>query len=136
MDFIKWKDEYSVKVAEVDSQHKKLISLVNQLGDAMSVGKGRDIQGRALSDLVNYTVHHFQTEERFFRQYDYPEYENHKRIHDELTAKAKVLKSAFGQGSDFINPKVIMHFLGDWLNMHIIEEDRKYGPYLNSKGIH
>jgi len=135
MSFIQWKDAYSVKIEEIDEQHKKLIKLITQLADAMSVGKGRDVLGRVLTELVNYTVYHFQTEERFFRQYDYPEYEKHKQIHDALTEKAKELKTEFEQGNKLISVNV-MHFLSDWLNTHILEEDKKFGPFLNSKGMH
>jgi hemerythrin len=73
MELIKWKDVFSVKVSEVDNQHKKLIGLINQLYDAMRVGKGREVLGSVLTELVNYTIYHFSTEERLFREYGYPE---------------------------------------------------------------
>jgi hemerythrin-like metal-binding protein len=87
MGFIKWNDNFSVKVSEVDNQHKELIGLINQLYDAMRVGKGREVPGSVLTELVNYTVYHFSTEERLFQEHGYPEYERHKQIHDDLTWK-------------------------------------------------
>jgi len=30
----------------------------------------------------------------------------------------------------------VMNFLKDWLMNHIQGSDKKYGPYLNSHGIH
>lgn len=134
MGFIKWNDQYSVGVRVVDEQHKKLINLVNQLFDAMQVGRGKDVLGPVLTELVNYTVYHFNTEERLFRENDYPDYGIHKQIHDDLTNKATQLKTAFDQGNNLISIEV-MTFLSDWLNTHILEEDRKFGPFLNSKGV-
>ncbi len=134
MGFIKWNDNYSVKVVEIDDQHKKLIGLVNQLYDAMRAGKGREALDPVLTELVNYTVYHFSTEERLFRQHGYPDYEQHKKIHDDLTRKAKDLKEAFARGNKMITIDVML-FLSNWWNIHILEEDKKYVDFLHSKGV-
>jgi hemerythrin len=135
MGFIKWNAGYSVKIAEIDEQHKKLIGLVNDMYDAMSVGKGRDILAQVLAEVIDYTEYHFNTEERLFEQYDYPERARHKNIHDELTTKARKLKETHDQGNQLITIDVML-FLSDWLNVHILEEDKKYSSFLNSKGVH
>ncbi len=135
MGFIKWTSNYSVNIAEVDEQHKKLISLVNEMNDAMSVGKGRDVLGPVLTELVNYTVYHFTTEERLFQLYNYPDYEKHKKTHEDLTAKANKLQETFNAGNKTITIDVML-FLSDWLNVHILVEDMKYGTFLNSKGVY
>ncbi len=135
MGFIKWNSNYSVKIAEVDEQHKKLINLVNEMYDAMSVGKGREVLGPVLKELVDYTAYHFATEERLFREYGYADYEKHKKIHDELAAKTKKLKETFDQGNKMITIDVML-FLSDWLNVHILEEDKKYSHFLNANGVH
>jgi len=108
MGFIKWNDNLSVKVSEVDNQHKKLIGLVNQLYDAMRVVKEREVLGSVLTELVNYTLYHFSTAERLFREYDYPEYDKHKQIHDDLTRKTKELKESFDQGNKMITIDVML----------------------------
>ncbi len=135
MELIKWKDIFSVKVSEVDIQHKKLIGLINQLYDAMRIGKGREVLGSVLTELVHYTIYHFSTEERLFREYGYPEYDEHKQIHDDLTRKAKELKESFDRGNKMITIDVML-FLSNWLNVHILEVDKKYSEFLNSKGVH
>ncbi len=134
MAFIKWNDNYSVKVSEVDNQHKKLIGLVNQLYDAMRAGKGREALEPVLTELVNYTAYHFSTEEQLFRDHGYPDFEKHKKIHDDLTRKARDLKKTFDQGNKMITIDVML-FLSNWWNIHILEEDKKYSDFLNSKGV-
>ena len=37
-----WKPEFSVGVAALDNQHKRLIASVNTLNEAMTVGRGQD----------------------------------------------------------------------------------------------
>ena len=58
-----WNDSYSVKVAELDNQHKKLIGLINQLYDAMKEGKGKDVLEVIFTELIEYTKNHFSAEE-------------------------------------------------------------------------
>jgi hemerythrin len=135
MGIIKWNSDYSVNISEVDEQHKKLIGLVNEMYDAISIGKGREVLGPVLTELVSYTGYHFTTEERLFQQYGYPDYETHKKLNDDLTARTKKLQQAFERGNKMIAVDVML-FLSDWLNVHILNEDKKYAPFLNSKGIH
>ncbi len=134
MAFMNWKDDFAVNVKEVDAQHKKLLELLNRLFDAMKVGKGREALGGILKELIDYTVYHFGTEERLFQQYGYPEYAKHKKEHDDLTKQAVELKTAFDAGQKMITIDV-MNFLKDWLNVHILQEDKKFGPFLNKKGV-
>jgi len=134
MSLIKWKEEYSVKVPEIDEQHKKLISLINQLADAMSVGKGRDVLNGVLAELMSYTEYHFEAEEKLFREHGYPEHERHSQAHDELTAKTRELKAAFDRGETKLSVDVML-FLSAWLNRHILDEDKQYQPYLSGKQV-
>jgi hemerythrin len=134
MGLITWNTYYSVNIKEIDEQHKKLIDLINRMYDAMKARKGKEVMGDVLTELVGYTAYHFSTEERLFLQSEYPEQDDHKISHDELTRKARALKNAFDQGSDPVTMDVML-FLSNWLNIHILEVDKKYSPYLNSKGI-
>jgi len=52
MSYLKWSDKYSLNVAEIDEQHKKLVGLVNEMYDAMHAGKGRDIIGTVIAEFV------------------------------------------------------------------------------------
>ncbi len=134
MAFMTWKDEFAVNIREGDTQHKKLLELLNRLFDAMKVGQGKEVLGITLKELVDYTVYHFGTEEKLFQQFGYPEYAKHKEEHDDLTKKALELKAAFDSGKQTITIEV-MTFLKNWLNVHILQEDKKFGPYLQSKGV-
>lgn len=131
---MEWNENLSVNVKTCDEQHKKLLSILNTLHDAMFVGKGKDVLGNILTELVNYTVYHFKTEEDLFLKYGYFEFLLHKKEHDDLTKQATELKNKFDKGEMIITMEV-MKFLKDWLNKHILESDKKYGPFLNSKGV-
>ena len=134
MAFIDWSNSLSVDIKELDDQHKKLIELINQLNDAMKVGKGKDVIGKVLGSLIAYTQSHFATEERLMQAHSYPSYIIHKKAHDDLTKQALDLQKKFETGNLAITIEV-MGFLKDWLSKHIMNTDKQYSPFLKGKGV-
>lgn len=134
MPVFQWRDSYSVGVRQLDNEHRRLFELANQMYDAMYATKGPDVLGRILTELVDYTRTHLNNEERILQTYGYPDFPAHKRVHDDLTAKVEeyVERTKGGEGEVFIE---VARFIGDWLRGHIQSVDRKYGGFLNEKGL-
>jgi hemerythrin len=130
MALINWSEAFEVGIPEVDEQHKKLVAIVNALHEAMRKGQAREILGKALDEVVDYTVYHFATEERLFAEKEYPRAVAHKHLHDELTATAKKLRADVASGKSVISHEV-MRFLRDWLQQHILSEDKQFGRFVN-----
>ena len=130
-----WEDTFSVNIRIIDMQHKKLVSMVNELHQAMVKGSGKDKLGSILSNLVEYTRGHFTTEERLMRTHAYPDFLAHKSEHDHLTEKVMDLQRGFRSNEVGLTIEV-MEFLKDWLRDHILGYDKKYSPFLNAKGVH
>jgi hemerythrin-like metal-binding protein len=124
----------STGVAEQDTQHKKLIDLINQLNDAMQAGHSADVLGKVLTELVNYTVLHFSYEEKLMAQHKYEDTPAHKAEHAKFVATAGDLKKKFDAGNAVISVE-IMNFLRDWLTNHIMKTDKKLGQALNKLGV-
>lgn len=108
--------------------------MINELNDAMLKGMGKDALMPGLTKLANYCVSHFAVEEKLFDTHAYPEADTHKEKHQKMTAKVKELMSEVQSSKVTISIEV-MNFLKNWLDKHIMETDKKYGPYLNSKGV-
>lgn len=134
MALIIWTEEYSVGIAEIDSQHMKLVGLINRLHTSILSKTGKEALSGILNDLVYYTVYHFETEEHYFDEYDYPGSEQHKSEHKQLIEQVAELQKRHDAGEKMLTMDV-MNFLKDWLHEHILGSDKKYGPYLNEKGI-
>ena len=134
MALITWSDSLSVKVKQFDDQHKKLVDMVNQLFDAMKTGKGNQVMGDILKQLIAYTQTHFAAEERLLKQYAYPDFEAHKKEHNALVVQVLDLQKQFQEGKAVLTQNV-MTFLRDWLSKHIQGDDRKYGVFFNGKGV-
>ena len=134
MALITWSDTYSVQVSQFDDQHKKLIEMVNDLHDSMKVGKGKEALGKILKSLIQYTAMHFSSEERLMKQHNYPDYEQHKKEHNQLVMKVQDVQKKYLEGSAILSQEV-MNFLKEWLRNHIQGEDKKYGIFFNSIGV-
>ena len=134
MALIAWNDSYSVKVKKFDDQHKKLVDMLNELHDAMKVGKGKDVLGKVLDRLIQYTATHFAEEEKVMKQHNFTDYERHKIEHNKLVAQVLDVQKQFNSGNATLTTAVL-GFLKDWLQKHIQGEDMKYGVFLNGKGI-
>lgn len=134
MALISWSNMLSTGVSEQDTQHKKLIDLINQLNDAMQAGHGADVLGKVLTELVNYTVFHFGYEEKLMGQHKYEDSPAHKAEHLKFVQTVGDFKKKFDSGGAAVSVE-IMNFLRDWLTTHIMKTDKKFGLALNKLGV-
>lgn len=132
---VAWSDKLSVGVGSIDDQHKKLVTLVNRLHDAMMSGKGKEAVGPVLKGLIDYTATHFKYEEELFARTGYSEGPAHKKDHDDLVKKVVEIQQKYEQSGPGVLTIQVMNFLKDWLTAHILGADKKYGPHLVAKGI-
>lgn len=124
-----WNDSYSVKVPIFDDQHKRLFSLVNDLNEAMKVGRARGKMGEILEDLLMYSKTHFREEEAAMISCGYAEFRQHKEEHDRFTKKAEELVKAHASGAAAISVE-LLDFLIAWLTNHIQATDKRYSSCL------
>ncbi len=124
-----WKSSYSVGVASVDTQHQNLFAIARELQTAMTAGKGKVVMGQTLDRLVQYTLAHFAFEEQLMRQYKYPGLPVHQVEHLALTKQVADFQKEFKAGRANMTVD-IFRFLNDWLNHHIQESDKKFGPFV------
>jgi len=134
MPLISWKESYGVNIKEIDEQHKQLVAMINELHDAMVKQQAKEVLGKILDKLINYTATHFATEEKYMQQHGYPGYAEHKAKHDKMTAKVLSLKKEWQAGRATLTIEV-SKFLKDWLDKHILGTDQQYAPFLKEKGV-
>ena len=129
MSLIEWQDSFSVGVAAVDSDHKVLISLLNQLYEAREGGQSQDVVGSVMNVLIEYTMSHFQREERLMELGGYPEIEEHREMHRRLTAQVQTFRAQYEQGRQAAVGE-LFEFLKNWLIGHILMVDTRYRPWV------
>ncbi|MCG6143596.1 bacteriohemerythrin [Leptospira bandrabouensis] len=137
-----WDSKYETNISEIDSQHKKLFRLINNIETVYDENK-EHLSGKskilvdAVSELEDYTLSHFLIEERVMELNQYPELEAHKKQHDRFTDKILELKNRLTSGNLLSNDAELNQFFGDllkflraWLTNHILQEDMDYKPYI------
>jgi hemerythrin len=134
MSTFNWIDDYSVGVKQFDDHHKRLIGYINELQDAMLVGKGKDVLGNILKNLIDYTQIHFKAEETQMLKWNYPAFLGHQKEHLDLTKTALELQEKFESGQTALSVKTIA-FLKDWLTHHILVVDKQYSSFFNKAGV-
>ena len=135
MPLMTWTEKMSVGVKVLDDDHKKLVSMLNELHDGLQAGHGKEALGKILDGLINYTKIHFGREEQFFAKTAYADSAAHKKEHDELTRQVIDVQQKYKSGAVSTLSLEVMNFLKNWLIQHIQGSDKKYGPHLNAKGI-
>jgi hemerythrin-like metal-binding protein len=119
-----WSNKLSVGNDFIDADHQHWIDLLNQLHTEMNAGKGPEVLGPVLDELVAYTGEHFGREEDVMRQIGFAGYAEHKQAHDDLTREVRELQAKFRAGETRISVTVLK-FLFDWLFQHIMTVDKK-----------
>ena len=132
--FVQWKDEYSVGIDSIDNDHKKLISLINDLETAVHYNTGDEFERRALEALVDYTQVHFKREEDLMQEHAYADYEAHKGQHEQMISKVEVFLDDYNRNGHQALGR-IAQYLKQWLLEHINGTDRKYVPHLRARGV-
>jgi hemerythrin-like metal-binding protein len=67
--------------------------------------------------------------------YDYPGIEGHRKKHGKLVVQVVERRERLLAG-DVPEKASFVHFFESWLVRHILDEDRKYGAFLNAKGVY
>ena len=132
--FVAWDESLSVGIQAIDDEHQKLLSLINNLQTAVLYPTGETFERQALSELVEYTKYHFQREEELMRENGYPDFEAHKRQHEEMIEEVSEFLGAYEKDREATIDE-LTRFLKTWLIDHIAGTDQQYAPYLRDKGI-
>ncbi len=123
-----WNSRFETGIDLIDAQHQSLFAAVNRLVDAFRAGKAGAQVKESLDFLVGYTLEHFQTEERFMRELDYPWLAEHSGEHARLMEQVRHLQMAFEDGKPVTMDLAI--FLADWLREHIHGSDMAYVRFM------
>ena len=125
-DSIKWDTVYLIGDDHIDNQHHQLFDLLNNFIKSCEDGADINIIKSMLDFLVNYTIQHFNDEEVLQIKCNYPDYENHKKMHDDFKVSVVDLVKRFnGSGSLSELSIDIKRVVIKWLINHIIYEDKK-----------
>lgn len=122
-----WNDNFATGITSIDDQHKKLVQLLNRLANHLACQADLLTLGTVFSELADYAVHHFKTEEAIWQQYlpdDGWEIE-HKQTHEKFLTGVLELKAEENCKPFEEVVEDILAFLTHWLAFHILESDQR-----------
>ena len=134
---VTWQDEMSVGDVKIDNDHKYLISIINTIEAAMDCEVPCEALSAYVSQLFDYSYKHFQREEKYQVEIDYPERDAHKKEHADLMEQIKQIHDDFqdstnssdSSGACNLKTPHLVRFLRDWLMIHFSNEDVRMKKY-------
>jgi hemerythrin len=125
MPLFTWDDKLSVGITKMDEHHRKLVSMINDLHDAMKEGRGKDLMAPMLKGLLDYANFHFSSEEAMMQKMGFADLESHKAEHEKFIQKVNAFNNDLNKGKLALSMDVMV-FLKDWLLNHILKSDKQY----------
>ncbi len=129
-----WDSSYSVRVKEIDNQHKRMIDYINLLEVSTKEDDPKELIAGILKGLTVYTIEHFTTEEDYFKEFNYGKADEHIAEHKELVKQLNEYVIQFETGENF-DADHFMSFLKDWLIDHIMSADKDYMHCFSENGL-
>ena len=129
-----WEEKYATGIHMIDSQHKELFSLTNELFHAC-MGDNEALKSvfkETMERMVEYVRFHFGAEQVLLQRIKYPDYQEHKRQHDILVRDILEAVKGYNKGEKFI-PNQFVRTLRDWILSHIAVSDMQYMVFITAQ---
>jgi hemerythrin len=126
---IAWDASMTTGVDSLDDQHRQLISWLNDLLSAMSMGRGRAEIAGVLDQLGSYAVTHFGKEEACMAKYKCPVAAQNIAAHKDFVATFTSFREEFDRDGATAHLVVRVETeLMRWLTTHIKRTDTQLAP--------
>ncbi len=131
-----WKSEYNIHNFKLDKEHQELFNIARE---ALNISKIKDndeevILGlkEIISKLFDYVKTHFVHEEEYMKEINYPELEEHKVLHKNITIMLMSLISDLNKLELSEISLSLFNFIEEYFIKHIVNEDKKIELWKNS----
>lgn len=128
---IKWDDRYCIGIEKLDQEHRQLFRIAQRMVDSLQDGGISDekkrlfIMREGCKYLRSYWKRHAIDEEEYMRKIQYPDYNRHKKAHDDFYDR-QLSNCDEMIDSDSCTREEVMAFMGQevgWLLEHITTMD-------------
>ncbi len=126
---IEWDEKVSVGIPEIDADHKRFISLIDDLNRAILDRMEPEEIKKRLQFILDDTARHFAHEEKLLREWNYPDAEEHVRKHASVLNSLQAIQDqlfAYQMPAEWISVGIEVK---DILINHLLMEDTKYAEY-------
>jgi hemerythrin len=120
---IVWDSALDTGIEVIDTQHKRIVTYVNQL-EAAQVSGDRIQVAEIIEQLVDYTQSHFGFEEAMMEEAGYMFLKPHRKVHELFIKRVTDFTVRAAKGENIA--RELHSMLTKWLINHIANEDQDY----------
>jgi hemerythrin len=129
---LQWNEGMSVGIPEIDADHKRFIFLVDELNRSIVDRMEPEEIKIRLQVIMDDAERHFAHEEKLFKEWKYPDAEEHAEKHANALRALQALHDRFvnyGLSAEWIDVGLEVKNI---LINHLLTEDMKYAEFFRS----
>ncbi|QUM77311.1 bacteriohemerythrin [Moritella sp. 24] len=123
---LKWNEDMCVGIDEIDADHKKILSIIASIIDAIETNSNTETIDKHFTDLLIHTTAHFKHEEALMQTMNFIDFIEHRKDHCAFLNKIPELQKQIVDSSNVENAEEVCQFLYDWVIEHILISDMDY----------
>jgi len=129
-ELVSWDNKYATGIELVDTQHKQLFDLTNELFEACHAKEFELLNKfeETLHQMVKYVKIHFEAEQKILKAINYPDLHEHIKQHDILIKDILAAVKDYKEDKKLV-PNHFVRTLKDWIFGHIGFYDKQYSIY-------
>ena len=132
---LNWNDHrHCIGIASLDNQHRELVEQVNLIAQAIDEKKSVDEVNILMDDLVSLARQHFEFEEGLMTKHSFPGVEGHAKEHRELLLRLANISEVLHTSTPH-KVELVLAFITDWAELHLLQGEKVLGKYLITKGL-
>jgi hemerythrin len=124
---ITWNPVFSVRVEELDAQHRELFAIMNRLADLYESGSQELYP--VLERLVAYAMEHFHAESMVMLKFAYPAFREHSSEHAQFVEKVREFLDDYRRHDLQLSYRILI-YIRVWLLAHTQQVDMRYVPFI------
>lgn len=132
---VNWEEQrHCIGIASLDSQHRELVEQVNLIAQAIDEKDPVEKVNALMDDLVHLARQHFEFEEALMTQHGFPGVKEHAKEHRGLLQRLSSLSEVLHTSNPH-KVELVLAFITDWAELHLLQGEKVLGEYLTSKGL-
>jgi hemerythrin len=124
--------EFKLGIDSVDSEHIKLVDMLNDVHALLSEGKRDEARHYFNKTLASYVNEHFANEEKFMASIGFPFLDEHRKIHENFKHSFHELQPLIESYDEAAFRKALNDAF-TWIIAHIGKTDKKYATFYLSQ---
>ncbi len=128
---IRWTSEFIIGIPEIDLEHQFLFEALNDFYNGLRSNEPTKSITKLIDKLVYYARMHFSHEEELMRMSGFPQLHEHMLEHMEFLEIINRYHDNIQKNKPVASLEITA-FIKDWINNHILIEDKKIKPYYDS----